>query len=117
MRELKEGGRVEVDIKPICIFLFKDGGSFSLLCLGQFTYPNRPTGTVISVHPDNDLKFTEPIRRRLTQRDTGLRSTADASLLVHGLLDLGSLMWQSRSLCELTASRTHLQLSTPCWRL
>ena len=26
MRELKEGGRVNVVIKPICIFLFKDGG-------------------------------------------------------------------------------------------
>ena len=45
-------------------------------------------GTVISIHPDNDLKFTEPIRRRLAQRDTGLRATADASFLVHGLLDL-----------------------------
>ena len=56
-------------------------------------FPNATswrTGTVISIHPDNDLKFTEPIRRRLTQRDTGLRSTADGSLLVHGLLDLGS---------------------------
>jgi Mg2+ and Co2+ transporter CorA len=69
MQELKDGGRVEVNIKPVSIFLFKDG-------------------TVISIHPDNDLKFTEPIRRRLMQRDTGLRTTADASFLVHGLLDL-----------------------------
>jgi len=69
MRELREGGREDINIKPVCIYLFKDG-------------------TVISIHPDSDLKFTEPIRRRLTQRDTGPRSTADASLLVHGLLDL-----------------------------
>jgi hypothetical protein len=26
MQELKEGGRVNVAIKPVCIFLFKDGG-------------------------------------------------------------------------------------------
>jgi hypothetical protein len=45
---------------------------------------------VISIHPDNNLKFTEPIRRRVNQTSTGLRSTADASLLVHALLDLGS---------------------------
>ena len=88
MQELREGGRVDVSIKPLCIFLFKDGGSF-LSPLDLLTDP-KPTGTVISIHPDSDLKFTEPIRRRLTQRDTGLRSTADASLLVHSLLDLGS---------------------------
>ena len=26
MQELKEGGRVNVAIKPVCIFLFNDGG-------------------------------------------------------------------------------------------
>jgi len=25
MQELKEGGRVNVAIKPVCVFLFKDG--------------------------------------------------------------------------------------------
>ena len=25
MQELKEGGRLNVAIKPVCIFLFKDG--------------------------------------------------------------------------------------------
>lgn len=69
VQELREGGRVEVNIKPVYIFLSKDG-------------------TVISIHPDNNLRFTEPIRRRLMQRDTGLRTTADASFLVHGILDL-----------------------------
>jgi hypothetical protein len=42
------------------------------------------------MHPKNDLEFTTPIRDRLRQRHTGLRSTADPSLLVHGLLDLGA---------------------------
>jgi hypothetical protein len=28
MQELKEGGRVEVNIKPVYIFLFKNGGLF-----------------------------------------------------------------------------------------
>ena len=30
MQELREGGRVDVSIKPICIFLFRDGGPFSV---------------------------------------------------------------------------------------
>lgn len=46
-------------------------------------------GTVISVSPTNDLSFTTPIMARLRQRDTGLRATADPSLLVESLLDLG----------------------------
>ena len=90
MQELKDGGRVNVAIKPVCIFLFKDGG-YNRDRVRHCSLRYFPlAGTVISIHPDNDLKFTEPIRRRLTQRDTVLRSTADASLLVHGLLDLGS---------------------------
>lgn len=28
MQDLREGGRVEVNIKPVCIFLFRDGGRF-----------------------------------------------------------------------------------------
>ena len=91
MQELKEGGRVNVAIKPVCIFLFNDGGcNRDHVPITDISHHTSPTGTIISIHPDNDLKFTEPIRRRLNQKDTKLRSTADASLLVHGLLDLGS---------------------------
>jgi len=90
MQELREGGRIDVKIKPVCIFLFKDGGRFSLSPLDRVDR-SRSTGTVISFHPDNDHKFTEPIRRRLAQRDTVLRTTADASFLVHSLLDLSPL--------------------------
>lgn len=69
IRELKRGERVNVKISPICIFLLRDG-------------------TVISIHRDTNLKFTEPITERLRQRDTGLRTTADPSLLVESLIDL-----------------------------
>ena len=30
MQELREGGRVDVSIKPLCVFLFRDGRSFSV---------------------------------------------------------------------------------------
>ncbi|KAL1950966.1 hypothetical protein VTO73DRAFT_115 [Trametes versicolor] len=69
LRELKRGDRVNVNIAPLCIFLMRDG-------------------TVISMHKDNTLNFTAPITERLRQRDTGLRTTADPSLLVQSLLDL-----------------------------
>ena len=46
-------------------------------------------GTVVTIHQDTKLDFTNPITERLRQRDTGLRTTADASLLVESLLDLG----------------------------
>jgi len=45
-------------------------------------------GTVISIAPSSDLSFTTPINKRLRQPDTGLRMSADPSLLVHALLDL-----------------------------
>lgn len=45
-------------------------------------------GTVVNRTPN--LSFTEPIAARLRQRDTGLRATADASLLVQSLIDLGT---------------------------
>lgn len=64
---------MNVKISPICIFLFRDG-------------------TVISFNRDTNLDFTEPIRERLRQRDTGLRMTADPSLLVESLIDLGECM-------------------------
>ncbi|KAI0370066.1 hypothetical protein BV20DRAFT_1019543 [Pilatotrama ljubarskyi] len=69
LKELKRGDRVNVKVAPMCIFLFRDG-------------------TVISIHKDNTLNMTAPITERLRQRDTGLRTTADPSLLVQSLLDL-----------------------------
>ncbi|KAI0042588.1 hypothetical protein FA95DRAFT_1610080 [Auriscalpium vulgare] len=69
LEELKKGDRVNVRIVPMCIFLYRDG-------------------TVISFHPDPSLDFTEPITARIRQRDSSLRTTADASLLVESLLDL-----------------------------
>lgn len=47
-------------------------------------------GTVISIHPTSNLEFTSPITKRLHQRDTGLRTSADPSMLVHALLDLST---------------------------
>lgn len=69
IRELKRGERVNVKISPMAIFLFRDG-------------------TVVTMHQDTKLDFTQPITERLRQRDTGLRTTADASLLVESLIDL-----------------------------
>jgi hypothetical protein len=93
IRELKKGDRVNVKISPIAIFLFRDGTfptSCTLLiscCRGvdNVSFP----GTVITVHRDTKLDFTAPISQRLRQRDTGLRTTADASLLVESIIDLG----------------------------
>ncbi|KAF7797984.1 hypothetical protein EIP86_009191 [Pleurotus ostreatoroseus] len=69
IEELKRGERVSVRIAPMCIFLFRDG-------------------TVITIHHDTSLSLTAPISERLRQRDTGLRTTSDASMLVQSLLDL-----------------------------
>lgn len=66
---LKQGERVNVKIVPMYIFLWRDG-------------------TVITVHPSPDLRFTAPITERLHRRDSVLRTTADPSLLVQSLLDL-----------------------------
>ena len=73
--------------KPIWIF-FKDGECDQDRFRHAASCHPPPTGTVVSIHPDKGLKFTEPTGRRLTQRGMGLRSTADASLFVYGLLDL-----------------------------
>jgi len=43
---------------------------------------------VISMHSTPNVELTQPITRRLRQRDTGLRTSADPSLLVQSLLDL-----------------------------
>ncbi|KII94236.1 hypothetical protein PLICRDRAFT_101518 [Plicaturopsis crispa FD-325 SS-3] len=67
--QLKKGERVNVKLNPMSIFLTRDG-------------------TVISFYPVPDLEFTAPITARLRQRDTGLRKSADPSLLVQSLLDL-----------------------------
>ncbi|CCL98060.1 uncharacterized protein FIBRA_00054 [Fibroporia radiculosa] len=69
IKELKKGDRVNVQIHPVCIFLFRDG-------------------TVLSINRDTNIDFTAPITQRLRQRHTGLRTTADPSLLVQSLLDL-----------------------------
>ncbi|KAK0209054.1 hypothetical protein DFS33DRAFT_498400 [Desarmillaria ectypa] len=64
-----DGDRVNVKVYPLHIFLFRDG-------------------TVISMHGNPSLELTQPIANRLYQRDTGLRASADPSLLVQSLLDL-----------------------------
>lgn len=45
-------------------------------------------GTVISISQSTDVNFTAPIIARLRQKVSGLRLTADPSLLVQSLLDL-----------------------------
>jgi hypothetical protein len=47
-------------------------------------------GTVISIHPNLNLKCTSPIEERLHRPDSVLRTSEDASLLVQSLLDLGA---------------------------
>ncbi|KAJ7454681.1 magnesium transporter [Mycena latifolia] len=69
IQALKSGERVNVKVSPMYIFLLRDG-------------------TVISMHSTPNLELTQPITRRLRQRDTGLRTSADSSLLVQSLLDL-----------------------------
>ncbi|KAJ6514237.1 hypothetical protein C8R47DRAFT_568707 [Mycena vitilis] len=69
LRALKSGERVNINVVPMCIFLFRDG-------------------TVITIHSTPSLEMTEPITRRLRQFDTMLRTSADASLLVQSLLGL-----------------------------
>ncbi|KAF7360783.1 Magnesium-like protein [Mycena venus] len=66
---LKRGERVDVNVVPIFIFLFRDG-------------------TVITIHSTPTLDLTEPITSRVRQFDSVLRTSADASLLVQSLLAL-----------------------------
>ncbi|KAF5346159.1 hypothetical protein D9758_009966 [Tetrapyrgos nigripes] len=66
---LKNGDRVQVRVAPMFIFLFRDG-------------------TVISMQKSSDLSIMQPISQRIQQRDTGLRTSADPSMLVQSLLDL-----------------------------
>ncbi|KZT39500.1 hypothetical protein SISSUDRAFT_1020114 [Sistotremastrum suecicum HHB10207 ss-3] len=67
--ELKKGERVTVLLRNAFIFLRRDG-------------------TVISFHQDPHIDLVAPIVARLQQQETVLRRTAEASLLVYGLLDL-----------------------------
>ncbi|OJA15774.1 hypothetical protein AZE42_10296 [Rhizopogon vesiculosus] len=69
LEELKKDGRLNVLVQPMSIFLLRDG-------------------TVISILPSNCADFIGPILARLRQPDTGLRASADPSLLVQSLLDL-----------------------------
>ncbi|KAK7032805.1 magnesium-like protein [Favolaschia claudopus] len=69
LQALKSGERVNVKVSPMFIFLLRNG-------------------TVISMHSTPNLELTQPITRRLRQRDTGLRTSADPALLVQSLLDL-----------------------------
>ncbi|KAG0694044.1 hypothetical protein DFH29DRAFT_1006684 [Suillus ampliporus] len=69
LADLKKEGRVNVSVQPISIFLLRDG-------------------TVISIMPSDFVDFGRPIMARLRQPDTGLRASADPSLLVQSLLDL-----------------------------
>ncbi|KAJ7064701.1 magnesium transporter [Mycena amicta] len=69
LQALKKQSRVSVNVAPMFVFLLRDG-------------------TVITMHPTAKLSMTEPIAARLRQFDSGLRTSADASLLVQSLLSL-----------------------------
>jgi hypothetical protein len=72
------------------LFLLRDGRNSP-------TFKRDPStnlyilGTVISIRPNPDLNFTAPIAARLRQRDSLLRTSADPSMLIQGLLDLSQL--------------------------
>ncbi|KAF8709447.1 CorA-like Mg2+ transporter protein, partial [Rhizoctonia solani] len=68
--ELKKGfGRVYVDVSSAWMFLLRDG-------------------TLISINQNTSKPFGASVADRLRVRDTVLRSSGDASLLLEGLLDL-----------------------------
>ncbi|CAE6458641.1 unnamed protein product [Rhizoctonia solani] len=67
---LKQGtGRVEVDVRSVFMFLLRDG-------------------TLITIQRESGWEFGVPIYERLRLRDTLLRSSGDASLLLQSLIDL-----------------------------
>lgn len=67
---LKQGtGQIRVDVKSVFMFLSKDG-------------------TLITIQRDPTREFGRPIYDRLRLRDTLLRSSGDASLLLQSLVDL-----------------------------
>ncbi|KAG8930421.1 hypothetical protein FRC02_004253 [Tulasnella sp. 418] len=67
--ELKKEERVNVELRNLFLFLFRDG-------------------TFITIHQNPGKEFFGSITARLKQRDTLLRSTSDASLLLQAVLDL-----------------------------
>ncbi|KDN48128.1 hypothetical protein RSAG8_03144, partial [Rhizoctonia solani AG-8 WAC10335] len=67
---LKQGtGRVEIDVRSVFMFLLRDG-------------------TLITMQREPTWEFGVPIYERLRLRDTLLRSSGDASLLLQSLVDL-----------------------------
>jgi hypothetical protein len=79
LRELKQGEHVEVELANLFIFLWRDG-------------------TIITFYAKPSPEVFAPILARLRSRDSILRTSADASILVHGLLDLGMSFPLSRAL-------------------
>ena len=71
-------------------------------------------GTVISIHPNSrgTTDFTSAITTRLHQRDTGLRKSADPSMLVQSLLDLSTYLLRSMKV----HSHDVEQLSIKLWK-
>ncbi|KAJ7264061.1 hypothetical protein B0H12DRAFT_1102743 [Mycena haematopus] len=69
LQALKSDERVNVNVVPMFIFLFRDG-------------------TVITIHSTPNLRITEPITSRVRQFDSVLRTSADAPLLVQSILGL-----------------------------
>lgn len=67
---LKQGtGQIKVDVKSVFMFLLRDG-------------------TLITIQREPTREFGKPIYDRLRLRDTLLRSSGDASLLLQSLIDL-----------------------------
>ena len=90
---LKEGERVRVNHEPMFIFLLHNGMKFQLTVSEIFCgRTNVCIGTVISIHPNINSLYTAPITERLHRRDSVLRSSEDASLLVQSLLDLSTFL-------------------------
>ncbi|KAG9037278.1 hypothetical protein FRB95_006221 [Tulasnella sp. JGI-2019a] len=69
VNELKREERVAVRLRNLYIALFRDG-------------------TLITIHQDPHTTFFQPIWTRLRQRDSLLRSSGDASLLLQHIIDL-----------------------------
>lgn len=74
LRELKKDQRVEVRKEPWFIFLLRNG-------------------TVVSIHPAV-VDYAAPIKERLHQPDSVLRTSDDPSLLVESLVDLGRISYR-----------------------
>jgi len=88
MREIEalKDSFVKVIRDPMFIFLRHDGS------------PPRPTpkgksdqglGVVVSIHPSRERDYCAPIQNRIHKRESVLRVSEDASLLVQSILDLG----------------------------